>query len=555
MLFPPDQDLERLSSMLNDVRATGVMLSDTDQCLGVDSNLGGLPTGRSIESSNDGKVSGVHSLKPNGGQSMAQERIPPGLFIRKDSVNSNFIGLNSTGATIAICLRESLERAHSLSKFPSFDFLIDAGSHVDEAGVAHTVDLSVLELPPRLLAIRAIDVFFANVNIVHPIINEDDFRGISERLYTGHRTASTPLELSIFYLITAIGSLCEPENSEMSEQSSRGLYQQAWLLFNDCIAAPSVATVQVLLLHVIFHLQFGKGGIAWVICGLAVRTAQSMGLHRRSPRDFDLSEAQIRLRSQIWWVSFCLDAFVSMTQARPTAVSNSMYDTELTHPDLQHHTSPPLAAMASNLYTWRIKLAQIQNSFCGILNRSETIVARLDSLAELDTTLTSWRDEIQIDCRPEQEILVHNSVYPFIALLHLEYFNIMRAIHWAVMTGLPAKEYDANTHPSVRIRASEAICLGAARSFVKTLNNVADTTGNRKLVPISFQTDYYMAAIAVLYRGIFKQPQSLSAKTDLEYFRAGKIHLVRDIHEMNLSSTLRNLFDEMLASAEALLYQ
>lgn len=48
--------------------------------------------------------------------------------------------------------------------------------------------------------------------------------------------------------------------------------------------------------------------MAWILCGFAVRVAQAMGLHRQSPPDFDLTEAQIRLRSQLWWVAFGLDA-------------------------------------------------------------------------------------------------------------------------------------------------------------------------------------------------------------------------------------------------------
>jgi hypothetical protein len=49
--------------------------------------------------------------------------------------------------------------------------------------------------------------------------------------------------------------------------------------------------------------------MAWVICGQAVRVAQTLGLHRRSPRDFDLTEEQTSLRSRLWWAGFGLDAY------------------------------------------------------------------------------------------------------------------------------------------------------------------------------------------------------------------------------------------------------
>jgi hypothetical protein len=93
------------------------------------------------------------------------------------------------------------------------------------------------------------------------------------------------------------------------------------------MSAPYIDTVQVLLLHVRFfshtnifsdllqalYLAYrGKHGIAWVFSGLAVRHAQSIGLHRRSPRDLDLATDQVRLRSHLWWIAFVLDASVTL---------------------------------------------------------------------------------------------------------------------------------------------------------------------------------------------------------------------------------------------------
>lgn len=38
--------------------------------------------------------------------------------------------------------------------------------------------------------------------------------------------------------------------------------------------------------------------------------AQAIGLHRRSPEDLDLSDGDVRLRSQLWWVAYRLDGSV-----------------------------------------------------------------------------------------------------------------------------------------------------------------------------------------------------------------------------------------------------
>lgn len=106
-----------------------------------------------------GKVSGVESLAVGDGRGESSERILPGLFIRKDTVNSNFIGLNSTGATIAFCMRESLKSTPGLLGSVGLDFLMEGGVHVDEAGVpkSSVAGFRTDQLPDRSVAGAAIE--------------------------------------------------------------------------------------------------------------------------------------------------------------------------------------------------------------------------------------------------------------------------------------------------------------------------------------------------------------------------------------------------------------
>lgn len=106
-----------------------------------------------------GKVSGVDSLGLCDGRAESAERILPGLFIRKDTINSNFIGLNGTGATIAFCMRESLKSSPGLLGSGGLDFLMEAGVHVDELGVPQSsaTDLCTHQLPDKSFAGAAIE--------------------------------------------------------------------------------------------------------------------------------------------------------------------------------------------------------------------------------------------------------------------------------------------------------------------------------------------------------------------------------------------------------------
>jgi hypothetical protein len=158
-----------------------------------------------------------------------------------------------------------------------------------------------------------------------------------------------------------------------------------------------------------------------------------------------------------------------MSQGRPTAIHEHCYDTEPVQVTLQREDCPSQTLVLQNFFPWIIQLAHVQNQFCGILCRVESVEARLDALATLDEALMKWRNAIPLESRPEQEILVQHDVYPIVAFLHLEYYNMLRALHWACITSVPSNASILKTHPNPRIQASDIICLSASRQFVKVL--------------------------------------------------------------------------------------
>jgi hypothetical protein len=62
-----------------------------------------------------------------------------------------------------------------------------------------------------------------------------------------------------------------------------------------------------------------------------------------------------------------------------------------------------------------------------------------------------------------------------------------------------------------------------------------------------------MAAISILFRNVFKNPQHLSARADLEYLRAARLHLQRNIDARSINCRFNLLFDKMERAAEQVL--
>lgn len=124
---------------------------------------------------------------------------------------------------------------------------------------------------------------------------------------------------------------------------------------------------------------------------------------------------------------------------------------------------------SAQLFAWSYSLSQINNHFCNVLQSKQSVVSRLEGIAQVDRRLVAWRDSIPAAFRPDSVIVVTPERYAHVLLLHLDYSNLLRAVHLAVITMRPALGINTERLPR-RLQASEVLCVDAARSFVKSLN-------------------------------------------------------------------------------------
>jgi len=64
----------------------------------------------------------------------------------------NIIGLNSTGATLASCIRESMSRYPDLTSSLNFEWLVQAAKHISKVDTAEHIQVCASQLPPKSLA-------------------------------------------------------------------------------------------------------------------------------------------------------------------------------------------------------------------------------------------------------------------------------------------------------------------------------------------------------------------------------------------------------------------
>lgn len=73
----------------------------------------------------------------------------------------------------------------------------------------------------------------------------------------------------------------------------------------------------------------GRTKSAYTYCGIAMRMALSLGLHRSLPADTTLSRVEQEHRRRIWWTLYTLDRKCSAMRGYPVLISDSVIDVAL----------------------------------------------------------------------------------------------------------------------------------------------------------------------------------------------------------------------------------
>ncbi|CEL03033.1 hypothetical protein ASPCAL04192 [Aspergillus calidoustus] len=489
------------------------------------------------------------------------------LFLRKGSSDTKFIGMGSVGSTISECLRygsmESAILAH----------LVNGIRHVDELSLPTAVPLA--PLPDRDVAERGIRAYHERLHLLYPIV-EVEFLDGWRQIYdegSGGAAPLSPLAYCRLCLVVLVGNIVSPQRGASDHwEAAERLHQQTWSLLGQVMASAFMESMQVMLLHTLFLLYCGKTGIAWMTCGMAVHIAQSLGLHQHPAPQLELTARQIDMRSRLWSVAYALDAFLSLSEGRPSSITGSppslasSFFTSLSQSSSSSSRPPsaPTKPPAAQIHEWLVSLAAIASNVVSLLKSGDSPLGTLTQIGEIDSQLLAWKDSIPMELRPDQQILADDPIYSAIAMLHLKYHNLMRTIHWVSLTLAATEDPSTSTslsssssssatpRPNPRILSSPTICLASSRSIIDVLNasSSRQTLGCPGGSAGGFIVPYCMAAISTFYRQILKEPRRHGARTDLELMRNGTLHVAGLLDSVRPRSHFRALFREMLRVAE-----
>lgn len=254
------------------------------------------------------------------------------------------------------------------------------------------------------------DTYFSHVCITFTVLHEPTFRDEYERLWRPGSQQPEPVWLCIALAVFALGALFSDRlPADESESLAETFFVQAKELCNlDSLDEGSLSTVQALLLmgH---YLHVKRVSRCWHVFGLAIRTAQALGLHLSDINNkYGVVERETRRRC--WCGCIVMDAMLAMTFGRPTMILPEYYqNVEL--PEAVHDGQITAAGISAQrpvedgvdgaepprvlLFIQRVELCIILHSILKTLyepvkRTAEATSLRVREMAELDQQLSTW---------------------------------------------------------------------------------------------------------------------------------------------------------------------
>ncbi|KAL4899620.1 hypothetical protein BDW74DRAFT_189000 [Aspergillus multicolor] len=181
-------------------------------------------------------------------------------------------------------------------------------------------------LPSRKTADSLIDVYWQYVFPLYPLVDSIHLQEEYARLWTGEGPQSDENMLMctfnvIFALACQLADFIAPDERESSAASFFSRAKD--LLHFSLWDSGSASLIQCLLLMAQYLQSTNSAHQCWIVTGLAVRNAQSMGLHLPQTISRLQSPQEQQLARKIWHGCVLMDRVISMTFGRPAMITKA----------------------------------------------------------------------------------------------------------------------------------------------------------------------------------------------------------------------------------------
>ncbi|KAL9092329.1 MAG: hypothetical protein Q9165_004503 [Trypethelium subeluteriae] len=221
------------------------------------------------------------------------------------------------------------------------------------------------ELPPRYRAQFLIQHFLTNVFVLHPVFEETSFYTAVDAVYHPQPSNTSPFDYWGVYMVLAIASASRSAERGDAEYQDAVGYVTAALEYAEYVIRPgSIASVQSMLLLVLYSMLDPHHYDSWTIVGAVSRVLVDLGLHQQVPKGAPkISKPKHTTRKRIFWCLYALDRSTSLAQARAFSFSDDSYN-----------IGPVRAVTAEKLVEMNMGRRQSQDQNCHMDQRDALVL-------------------------------------------------------------------------------------------------------------------------------------------------------------------------------------
>ncbi|KAG7443621.1 uncharacterized protein BT62DRAFT_934859 [Guyanagaster necrorhizus] len=197
-------------------------------------------------------------------------------------------------------------------------------------------------LPPADKAAELRSIYYTNAAWMYNPIPQESFDfEVYHQFYDTSNVPSAddpllPHRLSLMFMILAIGTLMDTSLPAYNIDAEKYHQLAKAALFRDSfVDSPTINAVQALYLMTFYLFLSDRNGAGsgsrWALMGMAVKVAQSIGLHRDSGRWKGIDHHETQRRRELFWEMFTYDSWQCLTYGRPTSFTSAHFDCKMPH--------------------------------------------------------------------------------------------------------------------------------------------------------------------------------------------------------------------------------
>ncbi|KAJ4983632.1 fungal specific transcription factor [Stagonosporopsis vannaccii] len=253
------------------------------------------------------------------------------IAIQSLSDNKRFFG-GPSALSFINQMRTAVQQTLGIQHLTALTYREEFQTHVQGATASGRCKALDYVLPGRRRADKLLSLYWDRVYPLYPFLDKRGFNTQYQGLWVNQENSEDdPVFLCALNLVFAIASQLDEDGSPSERQSSEDVFFQRSKEYLDMWCLNSLHSVQTLLLLSIYLQSSCALDQAWMIIGVAIRAAQSLGLHLGETSGRITSHRERELVRKVWHTCVLLDRMAAMTQGRPSMIAGRI-DTKAPFP-------------------------------------------------------------------------------------------------------------------------------------------------------------------------------------------------------------------------------